>query len=179
MTYTWRGIQTPSTERLRLTTGDRIHARSAVDVGAHHYDYVVELDSEWTFRTLEISCRDGRRLRLRRNDGGAWSVDDEPRPDLAEAVDIDLSFSPFTNTLPIRRLSLALGSSAEITTAYVDVPTLLVTPDPQRYTRTGARRHLYESLDSDFVREITVDADGFVVDYPSLFARVADAEHTT
>ena len=37
--------------------------------------------------------------------------------------------------------------------------------------RTGALTYLFESLDSDFSREITVDQSGFVVDYPGLFTR--------
>jgi hypothetical protein len=50
---------------------------------------------------------------------------------------------------------------------------LSVTTDPQRYTRleTG-KRYRYESLDSDFVREIDIDDDGLVVTYPGLFRRI-------
>jgi hypothetical protein len=54
------------------------------------------------------------------------------RPDLAGAVDIDISVSPFTNTLPIRRLRLARGLAADLTMAYVRVPELIDVPDPQR-----------------------------------------------
>jgi hypothetical protein len=46
-----------------------------------------------------------------------------------------------------------------------------VTPDPQAYTRTAINLYLYESLDGDFSREITVDADGFLIDYPGLYLR--------
>ncbi|RBO96918.1 putative glycolipid-binding domain-containing protein [Nocardia puris] len=167
--YIWHGVETPSTERLRLTAADRIDVRSTVEVGDQRYDYAVELDSEWVFRALTIRTRDGRGLLLRRDTDGAWFADDEPRPDLAGAVDIDLSFSPFTNTLPIRRLNLPPRSSAEIVTAYVESPSLRVLPDPQRYTRLAPDTYLYESLDSDFTRRITVDPNGFVVDYPGLF----------
>src|SRR5690606_26932777 len=108
---------------------------------------------------------------LRRGPAGSWSLAGEPHPDLADAVDVDLSFSPFTNTLPIRRLALDVGDSAEIVTAYVEAETLAVTPDPQRYTRLTEDRYVYESLDSDFRRTITVDTHGLVVDYPGLYRR--------
>jgi uncharacterized protein len=56
---------------------------------------------------------------------------------------------------------------------YVLLPELTLTTDPQRYTcLERGRRYRYESLDSDFVREIDVDADGLVVTYPGLFRRV-------
>jgi hypothetical protein len=57
--------------------------------------------------------------------------------------------------------------------AYIDVPSLTVTADPQRYTcLEPMRRYRFESLGSDFVREIEVDKDGLVVLYPGLFRRV-------
>jgi hypothetical protein len=167
--YMWQGVETPSTERLSIETGVQINVRSTVDAGGQHYEYVVLLDTGWVFRTLDVGIRDGRGLQLRRHPSGSWFADDEPRPDLAGVVDIDLAFSPFTNTLPIRRLNLPIGSSAKIVTAYVEVPSLQVTPDPQRYTRLATGEYLYESLDTDFSRRITVDSDGFVLDYPGLF----------
>jgi hypothetical protein len=171
MNYTWHGVQTPSVERLQFTVGEQLRARSIVADGDERYDYEVTLAYDWVFRELTVRSHDDRRLGVRRSIDGTWSVNGELRPDLTDAIDIDLAFSPFTNTLPIRRLNLAIGSAAEITTAYVDVPSLRVVPDPQRYTRTAVQRYLYESLDSDFSRQITVDPDGFVIDYPGLYSR--------
>jgi uncharacterized protein len=96
-----------------------------------------------------------------------------PLPQLAGAIDIDISITPFTNTLPIRRLRLQTGQSQEILVAYVQLPGLAVTTDRQRYTcREPDRRYRYESLDGDFTREIEVDGHGLVVTYPGLFRRV-------
>ncbi|HLT84231.1 MAG TPA: putative glycolipid-binding domain-containing protein [Phototrophicaceae bacterium] len=170
MRYTWHGVQPPSTEQLRIAYGERLDVRSTVRSEGGEYAYEVVLDSDWAVLALTVEAPD-RRVRLRRERDGTWFVDDTVRPDLAAAVDVDLAFSPFTNTLPIRRLGLAVGAAAEVVTAYVDAPSLLVTPDPQRYTRLEDRVYLYESLDSDFSRRITVDDDGFVVDYPGLFRR--------
>lgn len=171
MTYTWRGIATPSIERLQLVGAADIDVRSTVEDGDERYEYEAVLHPDWVFRTLQVRSHEGRKIHLHRSADGSWHLDGASRPDLVEAVDIDLAFSPFTNTLPIRRLRLAVGDAAEITTAYVDAPSLQVLPDPQRYTRVAVDRYLYESLDSDFTREITVDPDGFVVDYPGLFRR--------
>jgi hypothetical protein len=45
--------------------------------------------------------------------------------------------------------------------------------DRQRYTcLEPLRAYRYESLDSDFVREIQVDQNGLVVTYPGLFRRL-------
>jgi hypothetical protein len=89
---------------------------------------------------------------------------------------VDLLPTPFTNTLPIRRLRLAVGDSREILVAYVTVPGLELSAARQRYTRLEPRdgRDVYrfEGLGSGFVAEVTVDAEGLVVDYPGLFRRV-------
>jgi uncharacterized protein len=95
-----------------------------------------------------------------------------PLAGLRDAIDIDLSASPFTNTLPIRRCNLGVGESVDITTAYVAFPDLTVNADPQRYTRLGQHRYRYASRDSDFTRDIEVDEDGLVVNYPGLFRRL-------
>ena len=47
---------------------------------------------------------------------------------------------------------------------------------PQRYTclerRPDVARYLYESIESGFRAELTVDADGLVMEYAGLFRRV-------
>lgn len=173
-TYRWRGLEAHSVEHLELGP-DRdggVRARSVVTGPGESYGYEIAIDRGWVFRLLLVRAGDGTTLELTRDLEGAWIANGQPRPDIAGAVDIDLAFSPFTNTLPIRRLGLAIGAAAEIATAYVAPRTLEVSRDPQRYTRLAADRYRYESLDSDFTREIRVDADGFVLDYPGLF--VAD-----
>jgi hypothetical protein len=88
---------------------------------------------------------------------------------------VDVAETPFTNTLPIRRLRLSPGESAEIAVAYFDGAELQPWPEPQRYTRLqkGEEGELYriESLDGGFTADLAVDADGLVVDYPGLFRR--------
>jgi hypothetical protein len=105
---------------------------------------------------------------------GRWRNAGGPAlPDLDGAIDVDLSVTPFTNTLPIRRLDLAEGQRADIRAVYVHFPDLGLTIDRQRYTclKRGSQ-YRYESLDSDFVRDIEIDADGLIVTYPGLFRRI-------
>src|SRR5829696_1002972 len=82
---------------------------------------------------------------------------------------------PFTDTLPIRRLGLAPGESAEVTVAYFDGAELQPWPEPQRYTchekGDSGGRYRFLSLDGGFTADLPVDADGLVLDYPGLFKR--------
>lgn len=168
----WRGLEARSTENLQLHhTGDEITARSTVITADFEYEYEITLSGQWVFRTLRLRCRPDRSLELERDAEGNWRVDAKPRALLVGAIDIDLAFSPFTNSLPIRRLNLKVGESAEIVAAYVHATTLALSLDPQRYTRLSADTYLYESRNSDFRSRITVDAEGLVLDYPGLFRR--------
>jgi uncharacterized protein len=168
----WRGIEVESLERLSLReAGDGVTASSVIDSARGRYSYEVALDRDWTFRSLHLEALAGHRaLDLVRGPEG-WTLDGAPRPDLAGCVDIDLAVSPFTNSLPIRRLGLDDDDEADLEMAYVSFPDLEVFADPQRYTRLDEETYLYESLDSDFTAELTVDARGIVTDYPGLFER--------
>jgi hypothetical protein len=95
---------------------------------------------------------------------------------LAGCTDVDLSVSPFTNTIPIRRLNLGVGESAEIDVAYFKLPGFQVIPVRQRYTVLEAtptgRRYRYESIDSGYTAVLPVDEFGLVIDYPEAWRRV-------
>ena len=141
-------------------------------------DYSISWDDEWrtryVFLTVALSEGSGaRRLELVASGRGHWVAGDgAPLPELDGALDVDISATPFTNTLAIRRLGLAVGESADIRVAWIAVPELTVHSDPQRYTRLGPNAYRFESLDGSFTREITVDDDGLVLEYPGLFRRV-------
>jgi hypothetical protein len=171
--YIWRGLEYDGLERIRVDEGGMMRATSIIDSARGRYSYEIVCESDWTFRQLRLEAASEERTLLITYDGrGGWEVDGEVRSDLSDAIDLDLAITPFTNTLPIRRLDLAIGEEGDVTAVYVSFPDLEVTIDEQRYTRLDEDVYLYESLDSDFSSEITVDLDGFVVEYPGLFERL-------
>ncbi len=143
--------------------------------------YELEAAPDWRFRKLTISATGGepgppRRLELARDPDGGWQVDGQAAAELEGCDEVDIQVTPFTNTLPIRRLGLGKDESAELRVAYVPVPGLALHPMSQRYTcleplSEAGGRYLYESLESGFRAELPVDADGLVTDYPELFRR--------
>jgi hypothetical protein len=177
-TVRWASWDGARTQELTLRrehdawTADGRVARVADGVLDIHF--VVRLDDRWLARQLLV-FRTG-------NDPDLWLLSDgagrwrEPsgrdRPEFAGCLDVDLVCTPFTNTLPIRRLGLAVGEAAELEVVWADPDEAVVQRDPQRYTRLADRRWRFDSLDSDFTAELEVDEDGLVLDYPGLFRRV-------
>jgi len=129
-------------------------------------EYRIVCHSNWQTSKVEVRQQHGRngsRLELARNADGAWARDERPMPTLGGCVDVDLGFSPSTNTLPIRRLALGIGQSETIDAAWVLFPDLQVRALPQTYTRLSDESYRYAS--GNFTAELTVDAAGLVIDY--------------
>jgi hypothetical protein len=86
---------------------------------------------------------------------------------LAGCVDLDLSFSPATNLLPVRRLALPVGQAAPVRAAWLRFPECRLEPLEQRYHRMDAERYRYESGAGTeiFRAELRVTSVGFVAEY--------------
>ncbi len=174
----WQDWSGNCTEHLVLKENrEGIHAESVIiskdsdNPFAARYEIVC--DPEWRVRSagVEILGED-RKIELTGDGKGNWSDKSGDKPQLRGAIDVDITATPFTNTLPIRRLKLGNEQSADILTVYIHLPELGITTHPQRYTCIEAGRlYRFESLDSDFARDIEVDADGLVLTYPGLFNR--------
>ena len=112
------------------------------------------------------------KIKLESDGHGNWSNDSGIITKLHGAIDIDISATPFTNTLPIRRLKLRKKQSAEILVVYLTIPELSIDIDQQRYTCLSKNTYLFEQTNRNFAREIEVDKNGLVVTYPGLFKRL-------
>ena len=104
-----------------------------------------------------------RTLTLARDAKGGWTRDGAAVKALKGCIDVDLGCSPSTNTLPIRRLRLAVGATKTIQAAWVQFPSLEVVKAKQTYTRLDEFTYRYAS--GTFEAELVVDEDGVVAQY--------------
>jgi hypothetical protein len=179
-TVRWRPIGAAGLEHLTLSReGKSIVARSVVvgeDEGRRYgVRYTIVCDASWSVRSLDLETTSGETLRLAKDRAGRWR-DGNRRvlPKFDGCVDIDLTGTPFTNTLPIRRLDLSTRDGAvELRVLYVPFTTFRPVVARQRYTRLmRGRRYRFETADGSFSADISVDPDGLVTHYPGLFERV-------
>jgi uncharacterized protein len=135
--------------------------------------YAVTVDADWATTGVEVLVAfAGGDLREPAELGALWSGKERP-PGFEDCVDVDLSFTPATNTLPIRRLGLRVGEEQEIAVAWLVWPELRFERAVQRYARLGDDRYRYTQ--DDFEAELTVDEDGLVLEYEGLWRAVARA----
>jgi len=122
--------------------------------------------------TVTLAERE-RQLVVARDDENVWLVTDhqgDSRAAYEGALDVDLVYSPFFNTLPIRRIGLhERPDSITVPTVYVKLPEMSVAAATVSYSNIGDGMKV-QSPTSDTT--LTVDADGFIVDYPDLAERI-------
>jgi len=174
----WEQLIDKGLEHLIIQRGTQIEAEGLI-VGmlkdaAYRIQYRIGCDAKWN--TLSVSVRDllnHKEFKLTRR-ADEW-LDEQNRAieTLRGCSDVDIQVTPFTNTLPVKRLNLKQNESKEIAVVYVSVPELNISKFEQRYTCLSKDKdggvYKYESLNSGFTAELKVDADGLVVDYPGIF----------
>ncbi len=137
--------------------------------------YQIFCDSDWKTREVLIQQRYGfveSNLKLSANDK-TWNRADQGRlPELAACIDVDIELTPATNALPINRLNLAVGKSAEIQAAWIRLPALAVVAARQRYDRLSENTYLYTSVASGFQAEIEVDKYGLPLRYGNIWEQI-------
>jgi hypothetical protein len=136
-------------------------------------NYEIECDPLWGTRRVASTCSTGSTtgsIDCSVEASGVWRSSGEELPTLHRCIDIDLAVTPATNTLPIRRLHLEVGQSAEVTAAWLKFPDLTLELLPQRYTRIDSHRYGYQSA-TGFSAELLVDDLGLITSYPDGWER--------
>ena len=178
-TILWQALETGALDRCRLETGpDGLRLSGIVLTPAHgtplDVRYRVEAGPDGLTRRVELELDGGATRRVLLADGaGTWRWDGGPElPEVAGALDVDLTATPATNTLPIRRLAaLEVGRQRDLSMAWVQFPDLEVLPSAQRYQRLAPDRWRFST--GDFQADLLVDPDGLVLDYGGLFRSLA------
>jgi len=177
----WRRLDRPGHEAARLVfhapfwqlTGTAVFADAA---GPCRVEYQITCDAGWHTLAAQLAGWIGARRMVCGISADArrrWRLDGRECPEVQGCVDLDLSFSPATNLLPIRRLGLANGNEAAARAAWLRFPQLRLEPLDQRYRRMDAERYRYESGSGHeaFATELRVAPIGFVVEYPGHWIR--------
>lgn len=174
----WRAVGTEGHERGELLQAERHWIMSGTilrlsDGGPAEVKYEIISDAQWCTRIVSRQNDQGKKeLQITRDDD-SWYADGKRLQLPRECTDVDLAWSPSTNTLPIRRLHLNIGiSSGPLTAAWVRLPELTVEALQQTYERTGPRAYIYRSRGGSFKANLTVDEDYLIVDYEGAWKRV-------
>ena len=175
--FFWRRLDQPGHDccRLfRLSDGWRLQGMAVFRDSGHscNFQYDVSVDSTWKTLSARVAGFRGRRavdMRIRRAAAGQWHVGPELQHAVAGCVDVDLGFTPATNMLAVRRLSLGIGQKAEAPAAWLALPSMKLRVLPQTYLRSTKFEYDYEAPTVGYKGRLQVSRLGAVVRYPGLF----------
>lgn len=142
-------------------------------------EYQIETNEYWETVLLEINFQHNSKTEVLKFEGdgkGNWLYNGKKAEQFKGCIDVDIPLTPFTNTLPIRRLKLSQNQAREIRVLYCDLLGTQIKPVHQRYTCLSKSEYHYENVPNDFEATIQVDDLGLVVDYPLLFVRTIALE---
>lgn len=173
----WRRIDRAGLELARIDIEARgVTASSTlVDACADHpfsLRYIWTLTPQWRTRTLRIEHMNGddRWLTIDRVGDSSWRLDNKPAPHLEGCTELDLSATPFCNTLAMR----LLGRDGALTAAYISAEDLSVQPSRQRYEKISDTHWRYHDLGvaNGFSADLRLDRDGIIKSYEGLFETI-------
>ncbi len=184
---TWRAHDDSRMESARVSlSGNRIKAYGRIVAAATEknpafsasYDLVTDETGATKRLSMSVTLAErDRQLSIARDEENMWLITDhqgQTRAAYEGALDVDVVFSPFFNALPIRRMGLSQRvESVTVPVVYVSLPDLTVKQASISYSSSGPSSGDGIKLHSPVAdTTITVDADGFIVDYPGLAERI-------
>ncbi|MFS4471190.1 putative glycolipid-binding domain-containing protein [Chryseobacterium sp. T20] len=180
-TLIWKGIFYQSLEYFNLQSDDKNYTVESKIIGClknkiYNVEYKIRIDKDWIIQGFLIESEIDRvkRTLAGKKIQDQWEINNVINPEFNNFKFIDISLTPFTNTLPINNLKLSENSSQKIDVIYIDVLNHHIRPVQQQYTRTSVNQYLYENIENDFKAEISIDETGLVTVYPKLFEKMAE-----
>lgn len=172
----WRRLDAPGHDACWLQRTDSGWQLEGAAVFRHdgvpaRLAYRLSCDAAWRSRQGRVEGRVGTRaveFDLARTADRAWLMNGTTVPGLESCLDLDFGFTPATNVLPLRRLNLATGESAEAPAAWLDADGRLQLL-PQRYERRSETTYWYESPTVGYAALLEVEPGGFTRRYPGLW----------
>ncbi len=173
----WRRLDQPGHEIARLVSELSGWHLIGAAVFTHKnrpcwLSYEIQCKATWVTRSARVIGWIGNdRVSIEVNVTSAqhWEINGKEVGEVEGCIDLDLNFSPVTNMLPVRRLSLAIGQGANVKAAWLRLPSFDLEPLEQIYRRVDTASYRYETADGHFRTDLQVNEAGFVVEYPDLW----------
>ena len=171
----WTRLDAPGEDQCRLILDGadwRLLGEARYDEGRGEcrLGYDVLCDAAWHTRSATIEGEmTGRPITIRiERQGDEWSLNAIHQLQVTGLIDIDLSFTPATNILPIRRCTPIHGQTIETVAAWL-TPDFRLAPLHQTYTREAADIWVYAATNHGFTARLRVHPTGLVINYPGLW----------
>jgi uncharacterized protein len=171
----WRRLDIPGRDAARLKEAEEGFELLGQSVsldpkGPTALRYVLNLAHDWSTIEGRINGFIGNREiddHIERTPSG-WNFNGR-RCAMADIVDLDLGFTPATNTIQLKRVSLEIGETTHFDVAWLEAGDADLQRLPQKYHRVSEVEYAYESPQGNYRATIELDCSGFAAQYPGLW----------
>jgi len=178
-TIVWQSLSWPGTVIHTYIADNGFHGHG-IAVGKTDDDipfaieYDMKLEVDWNIKELSIkSLLDEKVIKLVHKDNQWYDGSDQHLKEFDGVEFVDISISPFTNTLPIKMLDFKGKRPQKVDFIYFDENLFSLRRLQQIYSKINERTYRYQDVElPDFISDIVVDEDGLVVYFPELFKQV-------
>lgn len=172
----WRRLDLPGHDACTLRKSSAGYALIGSALFSHgrgpcSLHYAVYCDLTWRTTRATVRGTMGRKVvdidiaRSSRH----WKLNGVVQDGLADCHDVDLSFTPATNILPVKRLGLRAGTSIATTAAWLRFPSMTLGRLEQVYKHLGNGKYGYSSFNGKFAKTLSLRPSGLVSAYPTLW----------
>jgi hypothetical protein len=174
----WRRIDTPGHDACWLIRDHRGLMLDGAAIFKHaagpaRLAYQVRCDTDWrTLSGMVLGYIGSRPVSFGiARQGSDWTLNGTVVPGLERLADLDLGFTPATNLLQLRRQDVPQGEPLEISVAWLDIDTGVLTKLPQFYERRGTSEFWYQAPTVGYEGMLEFAADSFIQNYPELWTK--------
>ena len=180
-TILWRRLDSPGHDACGLSSSSQGWRLAGTAVFSSEGQpcrlcYEVDCDTAWHTRWAKVAGWVGRaevKLHIEAMQAGRWDFNGTEQTGLTGLVDVDLGFTPATNLIQFRRLSLGVGHATDAPAVYLNFPELTLSRLEHRYHRVAPDRYDYQAPVFDYAAVLQVSPAGFVTHYPGLWELAA------
>jgi hypothetical protein len=173
----WRRLDQPGHDSARITFQNPYWHLEGVAVFIYgkrpcKLNYQIRCDNSWNTILGRVNGWVGKKtidLEFAADAKRRWRINKTECTSVAGCIDVDLSFTPATNLLPIRRLQLPVGKESVVRAAWLRFPVFDLEPLEQKYRHVTAETYRYETFGGKFIKKLTVNSFGFVTNYPGFW----------
>ena len=183
-TVLWKCLDKEGLDACRITEGPGGWRIEGSAVFCHqgstaNLRYSLTCDKNWASQAATVQGWMGPRnidLHIARGTSGTWLINAQPDDTLAGLTDIDLGFTPASNTNAIRRLNLQTSETASTIAVWLDAEDWQVKRLYQTYHRLSPNAYDYTSPEHDYRARLQVTDFGAVSEYPGLWRMLGTDE---
>ena len=172
----WRRLDMPGHDACRLEQeafGWRLQGTAVFRLGGQpaHLAYAVTCGNGWKTVSGHVSGVIGARAveHLITRERELWRLDGEAVPGLERLDDLDLSFTPATNLLQLKRAVLPIGQAVRLPAAWLNLETGALTALEQIYERRSEFELYYRAPEVGYEGLLELAPNGFIRRYPGLW----------